>query len=101
MQQVPRYVIVGNGNVAAHMCYYFECLKLDFRQWSRNESLDQLDKLLDNATHVLVLIKDSEIQNFVDRHLTNKSKKTNNNSLLWSFRYQKCLLSTSITKLPR
>lgn len=75
MQQVPRYVIVGNGNVAAHMCCYFECLKLDFRQWSRNDSLDQLDKLLDNATHVLVLIKDSEIQNFVDRHLTNKSKR--------------------------
>ncbi|MBK2257646.1 2-dehydropantoate 2-reductase PanG [Francisella philomiragia] len=75
MQQVPRYVIVGNGNVAAHMCYYFECLKLDFRQWSRNESLDQLDKLLDNGTHVLVLIKDSEIQNFVDKYLTNKSKR--------------------------
>ncbi|MDE4996559.1 DUF2520 domain-containing protein, partial [Francisella tularensis subsp. holarctica] len=26
MQQVPRYVIVGNGNVEAHMCYYFNCL---------------------------------------------------------------------------
>ncbi|MBD2809202.1 DUF2520 domain-containing protein, partial [Francisella tularensis] len=55
MQQVPRYVIVCNGNVAAHMCNYFKCLELDFRQWARNEYLDQLDTLLDNATHALVL----------------------------------------------
>ena len=75
MQQVPRYVIVGNGNVAAHMCYYFECLKLDFKQWSRNDSLVSLDNLLDNATHVLVLIKDAEIQNFIQKHLLNRLDK--------------------------
>ncbi|APC91177.1 MULTISPECIES: Rossmann-like and DUF2520 domain-containing protein [Francisella] len=72
MQQVPRYVIVGNGNVATHMCYYFECLKLDFKQWSRNKPLDNLDNLLDNATHVLVLIKDAEIQSFIQKHLLNR-----------------------------
>ncbi|MDE4961701.1 DUF2520 domain-containing protein, partial [Francisella tularensis subsp. holarctica] len=29
MQPGPRYVIVGTGNVAAHLCFYFTCLKLD------------------------------------------------------------------------
>ncbi|ASG67837.1 stilbene synthase [Francisella halioticida] len=69
MQQVPKYVIVGDGNVASHMCYYFECLKLDFKHWSRKEEVTKLDSLLDKTTHVLVLIKDDQIENFINDKL--------------------------------
>ncbi|MED7788638.1 DUF2520 domain-containing protein [Francisella sp. 19X1-34] len=71
MQQVPKYVIVGDGNVASHMCYYFECLKLDFKQWSRKEAISRLNDLLDNATHVLVSIKDDQIEKFIEENLSN------------------------------
>ena len=65
MQQVPKYVIVGDGNVAYHICYYFECLKLDFGQWSRKEDICRLNNLLDRATHILVSVKDDQIENFM------------------------------------
>lgn len=72
MQQVPKYVIVGDGNVASHICYYFECLKLDFEQWSRKEDISRLNNLLDNATHVLVSIKDDQIERFIEKNLSNR-----------------------------
>lgn len=73
MQQVPtKYVIVGDGNVASHMCYYFGCLKLDFKQWSHKDDVCKLNDLLDISTHVLVLIKDDQIENFIEKNLSNR-----------------------------
>lgn len=71
MRQVPKYLIIGNGRVARHLCHYFSLLKIkQFSQWDRSQSLERLHELATDATHILLAIKDSAIEQFIDAHLT-------------------------------
>jgi len=70
MRQVPKYVIIGNGRMARHMCYYFQNLAIDFHQWHRSShSSFQLYGLLQQSTHALILINDNEIEDFIFQHI--------------------------------
>lgn len=66
-----KYLVVGKGRLASHMTHYMTLLGLSFDQWSRSASPDsllQLQQKISQATHVLVLISDREIESFVREH---------------------------------
>ena len=71
MRQVPAknkqysYLIVGNGRLSKHFQKYFSLKNISFRVWSRS-SEESFQSMGQSAGSVLVLIKDDEIQNFLD-----------------------------------
>ena len=66
MRQVPKYLIIGNGRAARHFKRYFELLHLPFQNWSRVANTNQeLVDLSKNSSHVLLLINDSAIKDFI------------------------------------
>lgn len=69
MQQVPHYLIIGNGRVSRHFQHYFSLLQIPFQSWNRNEPLDKLYGLFESCSHILLLISDSSIENFISQHL--------------------------------
>jgi len=69
MKQVPEYLIIGNGRVSRHFQHYFSLLQLPFTQWNRNEHFEKLHHQLINASHILLLISDAAIENFIIHHL--------------------------------
>lgn len=68
MPQVPEtcYLIIGNGRVARHFCYYFDQLDLCYKTWARaTHSAAELATALAKASHVIVAISDSAIEDFI------------------------------------
>lgn len=66
MRQVPKYLIIGSGRLVFHFCNYLRLLNLSFIQWSRkNNTPLQLKKFSKECTHVLLLINDDAIEDFV------------------------------------
>ncbi|EKD74978.1 MAG: hypothetical protein ACD_44C00270G0003 [uncultured bacterium] len=74
MQQVPRYLLIGNGRLAFHFRHYFSLLNLNYQTWSRHESHEKLLSQLDFASHVLLLISDDAINDFYKKSLKNHNK---------------------------
>lgn len=68
MGQVPRYLIIGAGRLARHFQHYFSLLDLPFTSWCRQEPRAKLYAALPHASHVLVLVSDQAIENFVRAH---------------------------------
>jgi predicted short-subunit dehydrogenase-like oxidoreductase (DUF2520 family) len=71
MRQVPQsdtipFGIVGDGRVARHFSHYFTLLGRPVRQWSRRTSTETPVAALAPCRTVLLLIKDSAIEPFVD-----------------------------------
>lgn len=76
MRQVPHYLIIGNGRIAKHICFYFQTLNLSFRTWARSTSpVEILSLELLQATHVIFLIKDEAIDAFIKDHIVHHSNK--------------------------
>jgi 2-dehydropantoate 2-reductase len=74
MRQVPpHYLLIGNGRVARHLQHYFSLLDLPFITWHRGEMLADLQEKVLKATHILVLISDRAIDEFIKTHLSNSS----------------------------
>lgn len=69
MRQVPKYAIIGNGRMAKHFCQYFKLINIPYQQWHRSKPLKQLDAIIQQTTHILVLISDSAIDSFIAQHL--------------------------------
>ncbi len=69
MRQVPHYLIIGNGRVARHFLHYFNLLNIQCDNWHRQESFALLSEKINQATHILILISDSEIEKFAEMHL--------------------------------
>jgi hypothetical protein len=62
-------LIIGSGRLARHLQFYFETLGLPFSVWSRRDRLGKptnisLERALEPATHVWLLISDSAIEPF-------------------------------------
>lgn len=69
MEQVPTYLIVGNGRMARHVSFYFEELRVYYTQWSRKtHSESDLENFTAKASHILILISDSSIEAFIKKH---------------------------------
>lgn len=69
MGQVPHYLIIGNGRVARHFAHYFSELGIAYSVWHRHQSIETLSLLLQQSSHVLVLIKDDVIEAFINHYL--------------------------------
>ena len=71
MRQVPAknkqysYLIVGNGRLSKHFQHYFSLKKISYKVWTRG-SVESFQSIAQFAKCILVLIKDDEIQNFLD-----------------------------------
>ena len=73
MRQVPAkntqysYLIAGNGKLSKHFQHYFSIKNISYRVWTRSseESFQSMGQI---AGSILVLIKDDEIQNFLDNN---------------------------------
>lgn len=54
------------------MIHYLQALKLPCTTWDRSQGLSTLKDLAEKATHILLAISDSEIENFAKTHLASK-----------------------------
>jgi len=71
MGQVPikKYGIIGDGRVANHLKRYFTYLSIPYIQWSRkNQTSDELLKLVFEVDVTLLLIKDDALESFIEAH---------------------------------
>lgn len=73
MRQVPSYLFIGNGRVSRHFQYYFSLLNIPFSLWHRSLSPALLSEKLQTCTHVLILISDDAIEDFINKNLKNNS----------------------------
>jgi predicted short-subunit dehydrogenase-like oxidoreductase (DUF2520 family) len=65
----PIYGIIGDGRVATHLCHYFFLLNLKYYNWNRrNNEYSQLEDFAHKVDIILLLIKDDEIEKFIDDH---------------------------------
>jgi 2-dehydropantoate 2-reductase len=64
--QTPSYLLIGNGRAAQHMQFYFQSLTIPFNHWARKHNTP-LQPLLQNSTHVLLLISDIAIDSFIQQ----------------------------------
>ena len=62
------YLLIGSGRVAHHIQHYFKLSSLAFETWNRSESEEVLSERASHASHVLILISDSEIEKFIEHH---------------------------------
>ncbi len=71
-RQVPvQYALVGDGRVARHMARYFEQMGLAHQRWWRSApgaSTDSLQRAVRDADHVLLLISDDAIADFIEHN---------------------------------
>jgi predicted short-subunit dehydrogenase-like oxidoreductase (DUF2520 family) len=69
MTLAHHYLLIGNGRVAKHMQHYFSLLGICFSTWHRGQSHEALQQRLNQATHILLLISDQHIEEFITTHL--------------------------------
>jgi 2-dehydropantoate 2-reductase len=62
------YLLIGGGRVSRHFQFYFESLSLPFSSWSRSQGREALAIKALEASHVLLLIPDSAIEEFHSEH---------------------------------
>jgi hypothetical protein len=70
MTQAPQYLIIGNGRVARHFDHYFSLIDIPVKVWNRQQSIAELAPLIAQASHILLLISDSAIEEFAKQYLT-------------------------------
>jgi 2-dehydropantoate 2-reductase len=69
-----HYLLIGSGRLARHLEFYFTQLGLKFSSWSRRQDIPALKRVSEKATHVLLAISDSALQDFVDSHFKGSGK---------------------------
>lgn len=70
-----QFLIIGSGRVANHFAFYFEKLDLPFRLWNRKaDDTLALAPLIEQSTHILLLITDGAIADFYKAHLKGRNK---------------------------
>lgn len=70
MRQVPKYLIIGNGRMANHVCHYLDHLCLPYITWARSKNtIENLNPFLSQVTHALILINDGSIDTFIENHI--------------------------------
>ncbi|MBP6219162.1 MAG: DUF2520 domain-containing protein [Oligoflexales bacterium] len=61
-----RYLVLGSGRVARHICFYLAELGLSFIPWSRvAHDQESLPSYARDCSHALILLSDSAIETFV------------------------------------
>jgi hypothetical protein len=68
-----EYLIIGSGRVATHFAKYFSLKSISFICWKKRDN--DLQEKVAKADVILLLIKDSAIQEFYEQHI-DKNKRT-------------------------
>lgn len=70
-----KHLIIGDGQSAFHLSEYFKLLAVDYSQWSRKTNPEsELNKLIETADIIFLLIKDDALIDFYSRHEILKEK---------------------------
>lgn len=70
------YLIIGNGNLAKHLKFYFKLKKINYIEWFRSKhSILTLKEKCKLADFVLLAISDDAISEFIVRYLPTISNK--------------------------
>lgn len=66
----PYFLIVGNGRLARHLCFYFDHLSLNYTQWYRDKDKTQsnFSDYAKQADRILLAISDKSIEPFILSH---------------------------------
>ncbi|MGE3973365.1 MAG: DUF2520 domain-containing protein [Bdellovibrionales bacterium] len=64
----PSYGIIGDGRMAQHMAHYFRLREIPFKLWSRKLSQVSPHEELFEQDILLVLLRDSAIENFIEQN---------------------------------
>ncbi len=68
-QVPPTYLLIGNGRLARHLAHYFTAKNLTYTQWNRRDKdLSALQDLSQQADYILLLIRDDQIDPFIQKH---------------------------------
>ena len=67
LSNTAKYLIIGDGQTARHMQFYFQSLNINVLQWARAFG-NPLEPLLQQASHVLLLISDDAIESFIQQY---------------------------------
>lgn len=67
MQQVPTYLIIGEGRLARHMFTYLKSQNIQTQTWSRKLDI-RLQEIYQNYSHILLCISDNALENFVNEN---------------------------------
>lgn len=63
------YLIVGNGRLARHLCFYFDSLSLNYAHWYRGDDKDnnqsEFVRWATPASRILLAISDKNIESFI------------------------------------
>ena len=73
MQQVPTYLIIGDGRLARHMFAYLKSHNFHVHTWSRKSDI-QLHEIYQSYSHILLCISDNALENFVEKNEYLKEK---------------------------
>ncbi len=79
MRQVPKmtFLIIGNGRTARHMAYYLSSLGHTISQWHyKTNNKEDLPRFYSQSDRVLLLIKDSAIESFLNEFSFLRTTKT-------------------------
>ncbi len=70
LKMKTHYTIIGGGRLARHFAHYFSLLGISYNQWQRSStsSARSLQEKLNDSSHILLLISDSAISEFLQQH---------------------------------
>lgn len=69
MRQVPqfKFLVIGNGRTARHISYYLQSMGHLISSWHyRSQSISELKLMSQNVDRILLLIRDSQIESFLE-----------------------------------
>lgn len=71
---MQKFLIIGAGKLAKHLNHYLRLLELTPLHWDRSQDPHLLKTKIAEATHVLLAISDSAIENFYRKNLAGLDK---------------------------
>lgn len=71
---MAKFLIIGAGKLAKHLNHYLEILELAPLSWDRTQDPLLLKTKISQASHILLAISDSAIENFYRLHLAGFDK---------------------------
>jgi predicted short-subunit dehydrogenase-like oxidoreductase (DUF2520 family) len=69
-------LVIGRGRLAQALIRWPKSPHTEMRCWHRSLSLDELDRAIDGASHVLLAIRDDTLESFVAEHAARLQNKT-------------------------
>ncbi|HRK07907.1 MAG TPA: DUF2520 domain-containing protein [Pseudobdellovibrionaceae bacterium] len=76
LQFKETLLLIGRGRLAQALIRWPKSPQIEIRSWHRSLSLDELDRALDGASHVLLAIRDDALESFIAEHAARLQSKT-------------------------